>query len=295
MKYLGHLLALLSIVLLVDIFLDNVSNINHIKFGFENILIFTFLIVWGQTGYLLFSLAWTIQVKAKYHNFQFLTSFRIIALTQVAKYLPGNIGHYVGRYYLSKDLINKQDFAYTLLVENILFALSSLIIGLIYLYYFDIFTFINLKSLTTFGLIAFLFMIIVFLFIKRARKKIDILKNDKVTLAKVFLIFLSLPFLGGLTIYILIPVVKADANIPYLLCVSGFALSFLLGFIVPGAPGGIGVREYAFTMLLGPFIGNIFALEVILIVRLLSIISDILLFFSGKLIDSKQTVLYKNE
>lgn len=99
---------------------------------------------------------------------------------------------------------------------------------------------------------------------------------------KGFFVFVFLHLLGGITIFVLINLITPELGTPFLLCISGYAISFMIGFITRGAPGGIGVREFAFTQLFTPFIGAIYALEVILLFRIITILSDLMLFVIGK-------------
>jgi hypothetical protein len=57
-----------------------------------------------------------------------------------------------------------------------------------------------------------------------------------------------------------------------------FALCYLAGFIVPGAPAGLGVREAFFTKLFAPELGEGGAACVALVFRVLTIIGDLLTF-----------------
>ena len=62
--------------------------------------------------------------------------------------------------------------------------------------------------------------------------------------------------------------------------ITYYMLAWVLGFIVPGAPGGIGVREAILVLLLSPVIGDTVTLSAALIHRLISIIGD----FTGYMI-----------
>jgi uncharacterized membrane protein YbhN (UPF0104 family) len=59
---------------------------------------------------------------------------------------------------------------------------------------------------------------------------------------------------------------------------SCYALAWLLGFIVPGAPGGIGIREAVFVSLFGHALGDGLAAGVAIALRLMTTISDLLTF-----------------
>ncbi len=281
-KYIGHILVIISVYLLLQILWENFSKLEPITFSWPNTLTGLFLVGIGLLGYVLFSFAWVVLVNKKYPEFKFKTAFRITALTQIAKYLPGNVAHFIGRIYLAKTHLKKADIAYSVFVEILMFSLASLSVGVCYLLYYDASKLISGKHLSLIVLAGILGGTLVFFFLDKIREKIEILQNKVITLFQVYIIFFGMSLLGGLSIYILTGLVVNHYETPYFLCVSGFALSFLIGFLVPGAPGGVGIREYTFTLLFSPFLGAIFALQVILLFRVISILTDLLMFLIGK-------------
>ncbi len=278
----GNILVFISFLFIFKIIIDNYQTIEHLEFNLKNIYIFILLLFLSIFGYLLFSFAWVLQLKDHYPSFNTKLSFYIISLSQIAKYLPGNIGHFVGRFYLAKKVLSKQDIIYTMFIENIMFISVSLLLGFGYIYYFDYTKYINLDEFSFSTFILIFSIISIGIFLKYFKPKINLLKIKFLNIIKIFFIFLIMSFIGGLSIYILINLIVETNNISYLQCVTGFSLSFLIGFIMPGAPAGIGVREYTFVLLFSPFLGEIYALEIIIIFRIITIISDILLFFIGK-------------
>lgn len=63
-----------------------------------------------------------------------------------------------------------------------------------------------------------------------------------------------------------------------LLIISGYIIAWVLGFIVPGAPGGIGVRELVITLLLGGIAGEGLVVTLSVSHRLITIIGDFLAY-----------------
>ncbi len=55
---------------------------------------------------------------------------------------------------------------------------------------------------------------------------------------------------------------------------AAYIISWILGFAVPGAPGGIGVREMALTLLLSPVIGRDVTAALSVLHRIITIIGD---------------------
>lgn len=62
------------------------------------------------------------------------------------------------------------------------------------------------------------------------------------------------------------------------LIVSGYVIAWVLGFVVPGASGGIGVRELVITVLLGGVVGTEMVLTLSVIHRLITILGDFLAY-----------------
>ena len=57
------------------------------------------------------------------------------------------------------------------------------------------------------------------------------------------------------------------------LIVSSYAAAWVCGFVIPGAPGGIGIREAVLSILLGDITGGIL-MFMIIVHRLITIIGD---------------------
>jgi uncharacterized membrane protein YbhN (UPF0104 family) len=65
----------------------------------------------------------------------------------------------------------------------------------------------------------------------------------------------------------------------------GFALSFLAGFVVPGSPGGIGIREVAFVEIFRHSGNELYLLaQIILLFRLAGIVSEFLMYCLTKIL-----------
>ena len=77
-------------------------------------------------------------------------------------------------------------------------------------------------------------------------------------------------------------------SLPFiLLIISGYIIAWVLGFIVPGAPGGIGVRELVITLLLGSVVGESMVVTLSVTHRLITIIGDFMAYLVRFLIQPK--------
>jgi hypothetical protein len=71
----------------------------------------------------------------------------------------------------------------------------------------------------------------------------------------------------------------SPASFPAL--ISIFAAAWLLGFLVPGAPAGIGIRELVLTEGLAPLVGKEQSILIALLFRILSTVCDLLALAGG--------------
>jgi hypothetical protein len=164
---------------------------------------------------------------------------------------------------------------------------STATLGFVYLAIYGLPSFWDENDIYPFGICAILIISTTIACLYFLRRKFELLHiRIHTAIAILCLCFLS-AVSGGLTIYILAEaVLPSSPNI--LLCISGFSLSFLIGFITPGAPGGAGVREASFVALFASTLGTAESLQIILAFRFLSILGDILLFLSAYAIKQLQ-------
>jgi hypothetical protein len=71
------------------------------------------------------------------------------------------------------------------------------------------------------------------------------------------------------------------ANLPVAAAAGAFSLAWSAGFIVPGAPAGLGVREATLLATLGPMIGMGPAVTVAILHRLITAAIDVIAALTG--------------
>lgn len=91
----------------------------------------------------------------------------------------------------------------------------------------------------------------------------------------------ALFLLMGAMLHLLASWLLGLAGADYWLATGVFAVAWVAGFIVPGAPGGLGVREAILIAGLGPVYGEPGAVAVALLLRALSTIGDGIGFLGG--------------
>jgi glycosyltransferase 2 family protein len=179
---------------------------------------------------------------------------RVYLVTNIAKYSPGNIWHFYGRITaVSKKGGSRGAATLSVLLEPLLMAAAALLIGLVssvggVRVYFDQVIWLQLA-----GLVAVLFSIQPNVLnpllhrLSRSKNQADAKATETIQLTKYPLApflgeigFVILRGLGFILTFMALQTITWQ-QIPQLL--TSFSFAWLLGLIVPGAPGGLGVFE----------------------------------------------------
>lgn len=242
------------------------------------------------------AVAWVLLLGIDPRTVQVSELIRAFCVSQIGKYAPGNFAHHVGKAIWTKRLgVPGEAIASALLLEvawvvcagavlGSAFIPAALNIGPEHLFGFEPqLVFILLSAL--FCLLLPLFL----LWLKNAgdsfpimpavlrRVHVPPLKNLVAALGLLFVPFL----LVGLGIELLIDALGAQADLALLGLAGAFAAAWVAGFVIPGASAGIGVREAIVVALLAPFVGEVAALQVAIMLRVATVCGDVLVFLIG--------------
>ncbi|WNN91414.1 lysylphosphatidylglycerol synthase domain-containing protein [Gloeocapsopsis dulcis] len=225
------------------------------------------------------------ELNQQVNKYQFL---RVYLKTNIAKYLPGNVWHYYGRITAAKKAgISTSIATLSVLLEPLLMAAAALIIVLVGIF-FEVTNYrLPLIWLSVLGLATVLiaihprFLNIAIRFLGKLKLK----KNQPNIIAPngYMLIRYPLnPLLGELgfvllrSIGFLLTLLALNSlqleQLPLLL--GAFSLAWLLGLIVPGAPGGLGVFEATVIALLEHSLSPGIVISAIAFYRLVSILAE---------------------
>lgn len=213
-------------------------------------------------------------------EFGYLSSYYYFAKTEISKYLPGNVFHFVGRQALASKIgISQIDMAKI----SIFFTISLMVATVISSTIFTIFVHglnIYIKPLMIVGSTISI-LLIYFTY--------PIFTKSKKSLTTAILTF-SISLQGIMLSLIIFWQVNSMSLEQFLKIASIYIISWLIGFITPGASGGLGVREGAFLAIASFVHLNISSdiiLFSILLIRLINIFVDILMFLSTFLINQE--------
>ncbi|NSW54085.1 MAG: flippase-like domain-containing protein [Anaerolineae bacterium] len=241
-------------------------------------------------------LAQVSRISVAYEGWQpgYWKMFSFYSLTQLGKYLPGGVWHFVGRFgaYKAENFDTKKSLK-AIIAENVWLISSALVVGMCFLLVF------NAEGLGGYGIhlpghsrwaalagiaAAWLAGMLLFqhFFVSAG------LKPLRQWLGLIGLLLLAW-LLIGLSYACVFPEINARVAG---LAIGGFSLSWSIGYLTIFAPGGIGVRELAITLLFSttPYAG----LSPILatVHRLVWVLTEVLL---GVVCVSVDAILKKKE
>ncbi|CNF64157.1 lysylphosphatidylglycerol synthase domain-containing protein [Yersinia frederiksenii] len=227
---------------------------------------------------ILLSIAWWHILSGLGINVSYYWAVRTYAISQITKYLPGNIFQFVGRQALGMAkglptwLLAKSSF-----LEILFMAFCCTIFGVFLLPVFINSNYINVWICLLFFLLIFSS---VFIILRKYLnpKFINALLCYIGFLVISSLLFLTLIFLQNKSFRVV------DVSNVFILC-SAYIVAWFIGLITPGAPAGVGVRELVLLFILNGIIEENNLLSVILLGRLITIGGDVFFYIilaSGK-------------
>lgn len=300
MHIVSKMVLIISLFFLAFTFSESITQ-GEFKWGIE---VLPIIVIGGLVYYLtlqMIILAWYYLIKnGGETKATFNTCYNIYAKSQIAKYLPGNIFHYAGRHVMGRRL----DWGNSVLISSVFIETGGLMVASVSVVLIGLIINLNLFDIGSnfyqkIYLSIFIGFIILFLpyfsiqLINKIEWKQKQLKDIKIfflTNKIKWLSYIGIPLIlylqffifNGLVLY-MITIYKYMnfsnlAEIGYFIgCLS---LSWLIGFVTPGAPGGLGIRETVMTTILSQILSNSQALEVAFLFRAITIMGDGILYLS---------------
>ncbi len=286
MKIKNILGSIILVIIFYFLFLNLSQNWDELSANMGNldisllIISFLFLLIF----YLFHTFVWIQILKRQGHSISFKEAFKIRSLSEIGKYTPGKVWHIIGRTYLSSKLkIPKITTLTSMVIETLLMLISA---G-----FFVVFFSLNSQDPKT--ILIFMLTILGLLIIRtkyfekvlnKLLKKVKKITNEiKINISLKFTLFLLIFYLIGWLIighslFFIIKSIYPQIAYSLIFIISGiFAASWALGYISFLTPGGLGVREGIMVLLLYPYLPNALATIVPIIIRLLTILTELVL------------------
>ena len=214
------------------------------------------------------------------------TATMVYATANIYKYIPGGVMLVLGRNRMAietEGLGHGKVFAATIL-EGALAATAAIMLSMLYAFEYVIYYFRQLNMLPLLALLLGLVMLIVvpllYCFRHHLPRLLNKLKKDNkdfrlAVLIKRLAVALGLMVLMSGAFLTTLIILGQPMTFGLGITVMGlFILSWLAGFLTPGAPGGLGVREVVLLMFLSGTLNENILLSAVVLHRLLAIMGD---------------------
>jgi len=270
-------------------FFDNIDqisfNINLERNGINLFLSFLFCVL----SIYMNAYAWKYIFKWFGKEFKSNNLISFYVLTNILKYVPGGVWHFVERFNFIKKISNPQIALYSTLIEPYFMLSGSFLLasmGLIFspLYFFLIFPLLFLNK-------KFIFLILKILGSLKG-KVFEVLRlpnskgqfEERINIVSFFpsrALFLEIGFVLSKFVgfYICLNTFYTTNNLNSIFLLVIFSLSWSLGLVVPTAPGGVGVFEACLLFFVGKSIPQNIILITLIYFRVISTSADLLLSF----------------
>jgi len=283
-RFAGILIAIASGGYFISYASSHVVAFPESIWDLENILLLGVSVLLWCANIILGALIWRRILRGIGFKLEVAQCLEIYALTQFGKYLPGNVAHHIGRVVLAKQAgITVRATTHSMLIEflwGIGAASSMALLGLVYFNAGD-----NGISTITLVLLMIFTMLLPWLGVWLANTFFPVIAERLSGSGKIILpslrtmLWCNLAFVGSFLIMGLILDLQAKfifdvADSHLLMLVGAFALSWIAGYIMPGAPAGLGVREVVLVSFLSPVLGGSTAVGLSLALRLATTLGD---------------------
>jgi len=294
-KIAGNIIVIIAVIFLIKRFADMDIKLSQFKSSgviFSLIIttiIQTVLIIFGCFPWLVFTRA----LSGK--RIPFSKAMPIYTQSNIYKYLPGNVFQYVGRNKLASDMqISHIDVACATVFDIFFCVFSTGIISFLLLggnilklieKYGKNFLVIGICGII---LLTAVILILYFKFRNKFRQYISRYSkafkgNNRFEMLKGILYYFLQNTVSACMYYFSIKLIfeSTSGDFSVLITLTGaFMFAWIIGFITPGAPGGIGIRESVMIFVFGEAHEEIMLF--VLAMRISSIFADILAFIIGK-------------
>jgi len=288
--------ALLAIGFFIHYAMQNFAAIPPLNWGGVSAAIGLFSVALVVFGIGIVGSIWHLLLRDHGLSTSWRQSQTIFAIAQFGKYLPGNVGHHVGRVFMAREVgIPVPITVNTMLVE--MFWGVGIAAGLTLL---SLLLFVDNRALDLqwlLGPVRLGFSVALLLFlpwlgigflnrylpglVKRLTGEDAIVAPRLGTALAVAILFLLCFLMMGLMLKLQAQWFfgVTEGSVFELTCL--FAVAWLAGYVVPGAPGGLGVREAMMVLLLSPILGAGTAVGLGVTLRVTTTVGDAVAFLIG--------------
>jgi hypothetical protein len=276
----------------------------HLEINWEYLVMAIFMMI---ANYLCITLSWHIGINYfdNHKKLKITESFALVNISQLGKYIPGKLWSYMIQiYWLASKGVPKTTALYLNVVTTLLSILVSMLLGCIFLMMLPDWYHLKTEILIFIGLLLVINLVLfnknilrffVEMFSKITGQKISFYQLSKRRIISMQILYITGSLFWALAgCFISLSIGFGLDGLRILFISSAMLLGDVIGFLVLIAPGGLGVREGTMFLILKGAGVIQFALIFPIIVRLLSIVTDLIMGIVSVLIISRSKYFSRN-
>jgi len=275
----GGALSLLSIAFLVLVLTRQADRIRELGYLRPLITPLIFAAIFYGASLFTTAAAWPILVHGSVEHRP--KRLLLIGLaTQIGKYVPGNIASYLGRAALARS--QRVDFrcsASTTFAELGASVFAGTLVGLLSFVLAPQSAIVASEHSVSLQLLAGAVLLTLIWFAWNT--------GNLKPVAQTTAIFIVSFLLAGISLCVANSAFEQPNSLSLAYAVSAFAFAWVAGFVVVGAPAGLGVREAVLVGLLAPVIGTPQAMMLTVVHRAVTILVDLIVGVAANLLLAK--------
>jgi hypothetical protein len=270
LNVMGGCLGLAGIVFVAVRLAQQTSEIKQYNFAQTQVVLFsTLAVVYGAANTFI-AAGWYCILKRLGLTVSWKASFVTYGVSQLAKYVPGNIFQFVGRQALGVSAgMPGGKLARSAFIEIGFLVIAAVLLAVqaARLWLPQLSESVAYSATLILASLCFLLLIVR----KEALLSVTLLLNMLFFMTAGVVFWAILTLLAGLT--------NAADAIPTVS--SAFILAWLLGFLTPGAPAGIGIREYVILISLSGIASEPLLLLAVVISRVTTMVGDLVFYLAA--------------
>lgn len=295
-RWIGLCVGILCLAYFFDSALKQISSFPPLYWGLNACASFTGATFLNALVTLIGGYVWVLLLRTCGESVMTREALVVFALAQFAKYIPGNVAHHAGRVALASSrgfTLSRVVFTVTLEAGWLIVAASTLsMIWLVFVgknlfrYTQELPTVFQLALAITIA-VAFPLLVGWVLFRRRPGPVQKIFGHatvnspSPIVLLNCLLIYAVCFLFMGIASDILARGLFGVAESRIGLLTGSFAIAWVAGFLTPGSPAGLGVRETILLKVLGPIYGTGVAAGLAVALRAVTTLADGLTFIAA--------------
>jgi len=292
-KLIGYIIVAIAIIFFVSAVFKHASGLLFLKWDLMTYASFGLGIFLSIVTIFLGGYAWYLLLRFTGQPSRLGKVLAIFSIAQFAKYIPGNIAHHISRVALAKTYGFKVSIViFTMAVEAAWLILAASTISILSLIAARQVLFKYVPSIPSLWQLTLLIIVAVMIpiigywtlnywrphFIQKLFGVEKIESPNMPVLVVCFLLYSANLFLNGLIMVVLSQTLFGVKDSQIWFLSSIFAIAWVAGFLTPGSPAGLGVREAIIVASLSLIYNGGIAVGLAVSMRVVSILADGLAF-----------------